>query len=718
MWFMRKRSIAAILWSILVLSSSPSLPSNPEEPTRDERLREIALEEAEIRLNQAADLMARKEKDYKAMFPLYERGIITIHELNRARKELDDAKLSYEQAKLSLQKLEIESLKAAWQIEISGTRKFESPDGRKMIEIRLKNASKPVRLPRTSRILGKDVSIGARVENIRVSIKEGGAIIGLPYERRITLDPNQEEKLDFELTKDVSDVTISLQYLDTVDERRIHLQAAEPYIAIVSARKYKGSDDRRMIRISLRNGGEELEASGSPGNEVANIYVSIKDETGAIIGRPYEKRIPSLKYGEERSLEFELSKNVDSAVVSLTYLGTPHEKKVFLEPDIRYVSVVGAAKLRSDSGRIMARIRLKNTSKGEEGSPSSAESLEIRNILVSVKSQGTVIGQPYELRIPLLRFGQERTVDFSLQKDVDEITVSLSYLDRTEDRTVYLQRESFQDVVNISSIRFSQEGNLGGTVTYDLTLERLAETERTFQLRIFNLPKEISYDFFDPETRAKLSQIKFTQLQPRRNMVLTVYIPETLDRTYLDKPIKFYVAALDEEGQRRFGTRDTLAEGERIQGAERLELIPRGTAELELIATNLYFEVKAGKQVPMKAVLRNAGTRSLRDITVKAELPPEWKAVIDPVRVSSLSPKEEKDISVVFIPPADVDVGDYEVKLGAYCEMGEKKVEALEKNIRIHMAARTSITWNFVLITILVLMIIGVAILTVKVSRR
>ena len=34
---------------------------------------------------------------------------------------------------------------------------------------------------------------------------------------------------------------------------------------------------------------------------------------------------------------------------------------------------------------------------------------------------------------------------------------------------------------------FRRKANLGSSITYDLTLDRLAETENTFQLRVINL---------------------------------------------------------------------------------------------------------------------------------------------------------------------------------------------------------------------------------------
>ena len=118
---------------------------------------------------------------------------------------------------------------------------------------------------------------------------------------------------------------------------------------------------------------------------------------------------------------------------------------------------------------------------------------------------------------------------------------------------VYLQKESEEDVVNVSSLQFSQEGNLGSPVTYDLTLDRLAETENTFQLRVINLLNRLSFEFQDAESQSRMSQVKFTQAQSKRDLSLIVYLPEELEASYLDETLEFYVAVIDEAEARQLG---------------------------------------------------------------------------------------------------------------------------------------------------------------------
>ena len=144
--------------------------------------------------------------------------------------------------------------------------------------------------------------------------------------------------MEFELIKEnVRDVVVELKYSDRIDEKNIHLKQEDPYISVVSARRYK-EGDRRRLEVVVTYGavkGEAEEIDTSTAQELNNIYVSIKDDTESIIGFPYEYRIPTLKDGQEKTLDFELRRNVDSLTVNLKYLDTDHPYNIHLEEDTR-----------------------------------------------------------------------------------------------------------------------------------------------------------------------------------------------------------------------------------------------------------------------------------------------------------------------------------------------------------------------------------------------
>ena len=166
----------------------------------------------------------------------------------------------------------------------------------------------------------------------------------------------------------------------------------------------------------------------------------------------------------------------------------------------------------------------------------------------------------------------------------------------------------------------------------------------------------------------------------------------------------------------------TLSPDELIQfkgGRVQLELIPKGVAEFELIAQNLYFEIKTGETVEMLLQLKNIGTRSLENIRIAADLPSnKWNADIQPDLVKKLGREEMRDIKIMLVPPLDVGVGSSEVKINAECEVDNVKYEAPEKNVRIHISGRANIIGSVILIGALILLVIGIAVLTIRLSRR
>ena len=300
-----------------------------------------------------------------------------------------------------------------------------------------------------------------------------GATITEPYEQRIeTLKEGESVTLEFELIKEnVRDVVVELKYSDRIDEKNIHLKQEDPYISIVSARRYK-EGDRRRLEVVVTYGavkGEAEEIDTSTAQEINNIYVSIKDDTESIIGFPYEYRIPTLKDGQEKTLDFELRRNVDSLTINLKYLDTDHPYNIHLEEDTRHISILSAKKFRVDN-QMMVTIQLKNTSTTEampsDATPEEiAAANEIRAIYVSLLdiTDDTNIVKPYEEKIPVLGYNETVDLTFQLQKDVESLKVSMKYPELAEPdaRLIYLQKESALDVVNVSSLRFSQEGNSG-----------------------------------------------------------------------------------------------------------------------------------------------------------------------------------------------------------------------------------------------------------------
>lgn len=738
--------MAMALQSVNAVESEETPPTDATDTakTRDEQSRQIQIETARLEMNLAENLMKKKQIELDNLRTMMEEenNIVTISEVNKAEEEYESAASEYEKSKLNLQKVELDSLKDAWHITVESTNLYESRDGREMFSISLRNSSLPVKLEESSKVLGRDIVISAQIDNIFVSIKEkngfgsGGAIIAKPYERRIeTLKEDEKITLEFELIKeDVRDVVVHLNYLDTPDERHIHLQQVDPYISVVSARRYKEGDRRRLELVLIYGAVKEEneETYVNTAQEINNVYVSIQDDTMAIIGFPYQHRIPILRDGQEKTLDFELRRNVDSLTVNLRYLDKEYPYKIHLEEDTRHISILSAKKFRIDN-QMMVTIQLKNTSTTEampaNATPEEiAAANEIRAIYVSLLDavDSTNIVKPYEEKIAVLGYNETVELTFQLQKDVDSLKVSMKYpeIPEPDTRLIYLQKESALDVVNVSSLRFSQEGNLGSSVTYDLTLDRLAETENTFQLRVINLLNRLSFEFQDPDTRSRQSQVKFTQEQSKRNLSLIVYLPEELDDSYLDNTLEFYVAVLDEtEANELGGTNNRLELPEEkiatIQGGvERFELIPKGVPDIEVFVQNAFQTIKIGEAVNMTAKLKNIGTRDLVDIRMIIDVNTDWKYTVLPEVIASLTRNEETDIQLTLNPPDDIGVGEYQAKLNAEVTVDNRKFQARDRSITVQVESKSQMSVTTLMFGALILLMIGIVVVTIRISRR
>ena len=728
--------------------------TNENSPkTKDEQSRQIKIETERLTMELKEQLMKKKlvELENLRAMMMEENNIVTVSEVNKAEEDYETAVSEYEQAKLTLQEVELNSLQDAWHITVENSDLYESAEGRELFSITLRNSSQPVTLVESSKVLGREIIISAQIDDIFVSIKEqegygtSGAIIAEPYEQRIkTLKEGESITLVFELIKeDVRDVVVELTYSGGTEEKNIHLKQEDPYISVVSAKRYK-EGDRRRLEVVLIYGAlndeiedDEIEETDTnTAQEINNIYVSIRDDAETIIGYPYEYRIPTLRNGQEKTLDFELRRNVDSLTVHLTYLDTPKSYKIHLEEDTRHISILSAKKFRLASntgGQMMVTIQLKNTST-TEAMPSNATSEEIaaaneiRGIYVSLLdvTDDTNIVKPYEEKITVLSYNETVELTFQLQKDVESLKVSLDYpeLPAPDIRLIYLQKESALDVVNVSSLRFSQEGNLGNSVTYDLTLDRLAETENTFQLRVINLLNRLSFEFQDPETRSRQSQVKFTQEQSKRNLSLIVYLPEELDASYLDSTLEFYVAVLDEvEANELGGVNNRLdLPAEKIAniqgGVEQFELIPKGVPEIEVFVPNAFQTIKIGEEVNMTATLKNIGTRDLVDIRMLVDVNTDWKYTVIPEVVSTLARNAEKEIQLTLSPPADIGVGEYQAKLNAEVTVDNRKFEARDRSITVQVESKTQMSVTTLLFGALILLMIAIVIVTIRISRR
>jgi hypothetical protein len=402
-----------------------------------------------------------------------------------------------------------------------------------------------------------------------------------------------------------------------------------------------------------------------------------------------------------------------------------------------YIIVENATKYQTKNGDRRVKIVLRSTMEGNQeyldqfSEHFDVFSPEMRsdktyNIFVSLENieDKTIISSPYELRIPTIKLGGTGIADFGLLRDVESLKVNLNYSGRKDEKNIYLEKDASANVVDIISTQFSQESDLGSKATYDLSLERFSTSDDVYRLLVLNLPQQISYDFTDSDTRARLSQIKFTQGVNIKNLSLRVYLPDRNDeQVVIDKPLTFYAMVVTNE---QFKNMDLDASksyaeeeiNEITGGKVKLELIPRGVGRIEVRVPNLYHEIVAGEQVAMDITVRNGGTRRLDNIKISTDNPLHWKAVIEPDLIRSLAPEEEQIVKLNIHPPDDVGVGAQEVKIRTQAMADNRRVGTEDKTLRIQVEAKTPVLWTIFLVLLLIGLVVGIVVFGIKISKR
>ncbi len=400
-----------------------------------------------------------------------------------------------------------------------------------------------------------------------------------------------------------------------------------------------------------------------------------------------------------------------------------------------YITIEKAVKYQSNTGEKRVMVTLRSAMEGNEEYLNQFKehfdiftpemrSGKIYNIYISLVDidNHTILGSPYEFRIPSITLGSTGVADFELLKDVENLQVSLNYNNRKDEKNIYLKKDASVNSIDIVSMQFSQEANLNSEADYGLSLERFTSFDDAYRLLVIGLPRQITSEFYDESS--KVSQIKFAQGINTKKISLKVYLPDRDDNeVVIDKPLQFYVVAVNQaqyEHLESIGTENISKDklNELTSGYELLELIPRGTGKIEVRANSLYYEINTEEEVKMTVTARNAGSRRLDNIKLTTENPIGWKTTITPDLIKSLNPEQEVTVQITIAPPKDGGVGAQEVKIKTEAIADNRRVQSEDKTIRIQLNAKTSLFGTIALVLVLAAIIGGIIWFGIKLSRR
>lgn len=402
----------------------------------------------------------------------------------------------------------------------------------------------------------------------------------------------------------------------------------------------------------------------------------------------------------------------------------------------QFVTVEDAVKYQTKDGKKRVRLRMANTSAGSEEYRKLLNIDEpyfktlqpdvISNVYVSLANdRNEIISRPYESKITELLYGKPRDLDFQLLQDLDAVTVNIIFGNgSTRSMRIYLQKDQSKNIAAVQSEQFSQEGELGNSAVYDLTLELFSGESNTFSLEVVNLPDQVNRIFRDPQTRARLSQLRFLENANTRKVSLEVTLPDRPNELIkMDESISFYVMVIPVERMDEFRQRNprkwTEDEIKTFNaGYAKLELIPRGKGRLIIKAPQLYFQTRKSEQISGYIDLVNEGSGRLDNTEVKIDAPLNWLKEVTPSVTDKIETGAEKRVGFRITPPADVQPGRYEIRIKTTSMSDNQPVTAEDKVVTIEIEGETSFLGTLLVVLLITGVLGGIVWFGIKLSRK
>lgn len=402
----------------------------------------------------------------------------------------------------------------------------------------------------------------------------------------------------------------------------------------------------------------------------------------------------------------------------------------------QYIAVREAIKQREENGRKSVRLVIENTSGGgaelehlvglDDPLFRSLAPDRIHDVYVSLLNEdGAIISQPFERKLETLTYGRPAALEFSLLQDLDVVTVAMSYGNGGQRSVkVFLQRDASGNRVALQPSQFSQEAALGSEATFEIGLELFSGSNDSYRLEALGLPSEIHRYFSDPESGARLRQVRFTEAAESRRARLTITLPDRgSEDIVLGEAMNFYVVAVPED---RVEELKDLAKTELNSevlgttgfGWARLELVARGLGDLQVRVPQLFHRIETQETVSATIDLINEGTADLRNIEIDANVPLGWTRHVEPPLISRLGVGEETRVIVTLQPDGDVAPGRYESRIRTKALSDSQPVEGEDKLLTLEISTPVNLLGSSALLILILSLVGGLVAFGVKLNRQ
>ena len=385
--------------------------------------------------------------------------------------------------------------------------------------------------------------------------------------------------------------------------------------------------------------------------------------------------------------------------------------------DKPHLSVLKAEKTKDSNGNTLVFLKIKNSSGGSFGIEDTMQQNEtdnqtlspnkMNNIYISLKDEnGSIISQPYEYHLKSIKLNKTATIEFSLLKDVDYLTVSANYGDKYDNKKIYLKRKSGYESITISPDIYAQETECGKTAIYRLNIEYYGDTKKRYKLKIDGLPKYFNHEFINSKTNSTISSVTFSEKNYQQNIILKVSIPEKNgDNVKLDENIKF--------------STNLLTQANKKAGNISLEVKPTGKAEMEFVMNNMFFSIEKEEVLsiyPLK--IKNSGQKEITDISFEFILPPDWEYKLSPKKINILKTGEEQKLTLEIIPAKDALPGIYQTKIKTIAKALNRQLSIDTREIKIEVKDKSNPMLTIFMLLLAIVIVGGVIIIIVKITKN
>ncbi|MCX7838363.1 MAG: NEW3 domain-containing protein [Anaerolineae bacterium] len=237
----------------------------------------------------------------------------------------------------------------------------------------------------------------------------------------------------------------------------------------------------------------------------------------------------------------------------------------------------------------------------------------------------------------------------------------------------------------------SVRGQPGNTFNFRFDLANQADNERTVNFEATS-PKDWEIVF-----RPGYESRQISSLPLKGGASQTINVDITAPRRVEAGDYKFVVRA--------------IADNDRVEVPLTITIVGTPSLSLNTATGQLNTRVSVDSPSKMTLVLRNTGTAPLQNVTFSSFKPDGWEVTFDPDKLDTLAVGETKEVNATIKPSNRALAGDYMVTISA---SGNQASESKE----IRVTVETPTTWGLAAVGAIALVVLGLAFVFARFSRR